>query len=94
MTEDFSSCTHVYIRHDATREPLQPPYDGLYKAISRNDKYFTVEVKGRADTVSLDRLKPVHLEHPITATTPTVTTNVPTPPSVNPPEQSTPVVQA
>lgn len=57
------SCTHVYIRHDGTRKPLQRPYDGPYKVyvLKRHDKHFTVEVKCRQDSVSLDHLKPVHL---------------------------------
>ena len=29
VSEALSTATHVFIRHDAVRKPLQPPYDGL-----------------------------------------------------------------
>ena len=56
----LSTCTHVFVRHDAIRKPLQPPYDGQYRVLSRHDKFFTVDHKGRQDTIPLDRLKPTH----------------------------------
>ena len=56
----LSTCTHVFVRHDAIRKPLQPPYDGQYRVLSRHDKFFTVDHKGRQDTIPLDRLKPAH----------------------------------
>ena len=58
----LSACTHVFIRHDATRRPLQQPYDGPYKVLKREAKHFIVDIKGRHDAVSLDRLKPAHSE--------------------------------
>ena len=60
--DTLKDATHVFIRHDAVRKPLQPPYDGPYKVLERSTKYFTVDVKGRRDTVSVDRLKPAYLE--------------------------------
>lgn len=60
---DLATCTHVFIRRDAVRKPLQPPYNGPYPVIRRTDKYFTLDVKGRHDTVSVDRLKPAHLDN-------------------------------
>ena len=59
---DLATATHVFIRRDAVRKPLQPPYDGPYPVIQRTDKHFTVDVNGRQDTVSVDRLKPAHLD--------------------------------
>ena len=61
VSKYLSSCTHVFIRHDAVRKPLQQPYDGPYRVLARADKYFKVDINGRQDTVSLDRLKPAHL---------------------------------
>ena len=59
---ELSTCTHVFVRRDAVKPPLQPPYDGPFKVLDRKDKYFTIEMRGRPDTVSMDRLKPAFLE--------------------------------
>ena len=61
VSKDLSSCTHVFIRHDVVRNPLQKPYDGPYRVLSRADRYFKVDIKGCQDTVSLDHLKPAHV---------------------------------
>lgn len=63
MSEALSTATHVFIRHDAVRRPLQPPYDGPYPVVKHTDKHFTVDINGRKDTVSVDRLKPAHLDN-------------------------------
>ena len=54
---DLTTCTHVFLRRDAVRKPLQPPYDGPFRVISRTDKHFTLDINGRQDTVTVDRLK-------------------------------------
>ena len=61
VSKDLSSCTHVFIRHDAVRKPLQQPYDGPYRVLARAGKHFKIDINGRQDTVSLDCLKPAHL---------------------------------
>ena len=94
ISNDLTTCTHVFVRCDAVRKPLQSPYDGPYE---RSDKYFVVDVKGKRDTISLDRLKPAHLDtdqtnadaattssasHTTTKPSPiTPTTNTPQPPT-------------
>ncbi|KFM61258.1 hypothetical protein X975_11147, partial [Stegodyphus mimosarum] len=50
--------THVFVRHDGVRKPLQDPYDGPFKVLERRDKTFDVEIKGNKQTISIDRLKP------------------------------------
>lgn len=62
VSHDLNSCTHVFVRHDAVKTPLQQPYDGPFKVIKRQDKHFTLEVKGKNSVVSIDRLKPAYLE--------------------------------
>ena len=42
VSQDLSSCTHAFVRHDAVHKPLQQPYDGPYKVLERADKYFTL----------------------------------------------------
>ena len=84
---DNALCTasHVFVRHDAVRKPLQQPYDGPFKVVSRSAKYFTLEIKGRRDTVSIDRLKPAYLDN---RTRSDFSTPLPTPPS---PAQAPPI---
>lgn len=59
--QHMDTCTHVFIRHDAVRKSLQSTYDGPYKVISRNLKYFTVLIKNKEKNISIDRLKPAHI---------------------------------
>lgn len=58
----LADCTHVWIRKDGYRRPLQRPYDGPFAVISRHPKFFTVALGARVDNVSIDRLKPAFLE--------------------------------
>jgi hypothetical protein len=51
-------CTHVFLRQDATRRALEPPYSGPYKVLSRIVKTLQLLVRGRPVTVSADRVKP------------------------------------
>jgi cleavage and polyadenylation specificity factor subunit 1 len=59
---DLKTCTHVFIRVDAVRRPLQQPYEGPFRVISRKDKTFKIERVGRNETVTIDRLKPAYME--------------------------------
>ena len=61
----------MFVRHDAVKKPLRQPYDGPFKVIRRHDKHFTLAVKGSQSVISIDRLKPAHLEEQtITSTSP------------------------
>ena len=62
IDEALSTATHVFIRHDAVSKPLQPLYNGPYPVVRRTNKYFTVDINGHKDTVSIDRLKPAYLD--------------------------------
>ena len=60
----LSDATHVFVRHDAVKPPLACPYDGPYRVAARTNKTITVERGSRLDEVSIDRVKPAHLERP------------------------------
>ena len=62
IQNDLMSCTHVFVRDDTVRAPLQAPYKGPFSVIERKDKYFVLDVKGKRDTVSVDRLKVAHTD--------------------------------
>lgn len=69
--KDLATCKYVFLRHDAIRRPLQPPYDGPYKVVRRNTKTFVINIQGKDETVSIDRLKPAFvMGEDITATSP------------------------
>jgi len=40
---------------------LQPPYDGLFAVVNRNDKNLIIHVHGKNITISIDRVKPAYL---------------------------------
>ena len=58
VPRDLQSCTHVFLRIDAVRRPLSPPYDGPFLVVSRGPKTFVIEKSGKPCTVTVDRLKP------------------------------------
>lgn len=58
--KDLMSSSHVFVRQDAVRRPLQQPYDGPYPVVSRKEKFFVLLIKNKKVTVSIDRLKPAY----------------------------------
>ncbi|CAN8031683.1 unnamed protein product, partial [Ixodes persulcatus] len=61
VCDELTSATHVFVRRDAVKKPLEQPYDGPFKVLDRRDKFFLLDLNGRRDTNSIDRLKPAHL---------------------------------
>ena len=81
MPNTLATATHVFVRHGAVCKPLQPPYDGPYPVLERTEKFFTLNINGRKDAVSVDRLKPAQLDttdtnHPASQSQPAPTTRV------------------
>jgi transposase InsO family protein len=74
--KDLDSCTHVFLRCDTVKRPLERPYTGPFKILQRDsDQVFTLEIHGRPQSVSVERLKPAHFlcdntSVPIVADTP------------------------
>ncbi|GFS50232.1 pol polyprotein [Trichonephila inaurata madagascariensis] len=52
---ELHKCTHVFVRRDSVRRPLQAPYDGPYPVTKRSDK---VNIHGKPTSISIDRRKP------------------------------------
>ena len=61
---DLSSCPYVFVWHDGVRKLLQPPYNGAFKILQRSSKCFTLDVSGQKKFISLDHLKPAHIDIP------------------------------
>ncbi|XP_018577739.1 uncharacterized protein LOC108916035 [Anoplophora glabripennis] len=58
--KDLATATHVFVRADGVKTRLQNPYDGPFTVIKRDNKTFTVLVRGREVKVSIDRVKPAY----------------------------------
>lgn len=58
----LKECSHVFVRHDGYRKPLQQPYDGPFPVLSRKDKTYSLSIKGKAVLISIDRLKPAFIQ--------------------------------
>lgn len=63
VNKNLNTCTHVFLRVDSTKSPLQAPYTGPYRIISRSSKNFVIIIKGVQKTVSINRLKPAFIEN-------------------------------
>ncbi|GBM95658.1 hypothetical protein AVEN_135679-1 [Araneus ventricosus] len=57
--KELVNCSHVFVRRDAVRRPLQQPYDGLFQVLQRKAKDYKMQVKDKPIWISINRLKPV-----------------------------------
>lgn len=55
----LKSCSHVWLRVDRVKKPMEAPYNGPYEVISRTNKVFKIKINNQEVTVSIDRIKPV-----------------------------------
>ena len=81
VPKGLNSCSHVFVRTDAVRKPLQPPYTGPYKVLHRTPKYFLLDVQGKKETFSIDRLKQAFMESNCDISVPKDPTPIRDPPS-------------
>jgi hypothetical protein len=51
---ELNSCTHIFLRDNAVRKPLQQPYTGPYEVVQRSNKTVTFVRNGRMTTVNVD----------------------------------------
>ena len=60
VPKSLSTCG--FVRRDAYRPFLTPPYDGLFRVLERGEKFFTLDISGKRDSVSVDRLKSAQID--------------------------------
>lgn len=58
VPKELRESSFVFVRDDAVRASLQPPYKGPFQVVSRSEKTFVINVNGKQKTISVDRLKP------------------------------------
>ena len=77
IPKDFSSWTHVFLRKDAVKAPLTPPYTGPYHVLSRTGKLFTLDINGKKKKkLSIDWMKRASLNKNTRATSPLLLTEL------------------
>jgi hypothetical protein len=54
----LDAADYVYIRRGGVVPPLQPLYLGPYRVLEKARKFFKLQIGGRTEVVSVDRLKP------------------------------------
>ncbi|BHF83927.1 hypothetical protein SprV_0902707600 [Sparganum proliferum] len=55
--KDLDKCTHVFVRCDRVRQPLESPYEGPFRVLARNAKTCWILRGDKEDVVSVDRVK-------------------------------------
>ncbi|KAJ8914728.1 hypothetical protein NQ315_017438 [Exocentrus adspersus] len=60
--KDLATCSHVFVRAEGSKRPLQQPYEGPHRVLARHEKFYTLSIRGREVTVSIDRLKPAYIQ--------------------------------
>lgn len=61
--KDLENSTHVFIRVDRPRGPLELPYEGPFRIIERkSDFLYRIDYKGQPEVINIDRLKPAFME--------------------------------
>ena len=54
----LATAEFVFIGKDSYCPPLTPSYEGPFRVLHRGEKVFELDIGGRKETVSIDRLKP------------------------------------
>ena len=62
VSPSFLAAKHVYIQRHDTKGPLQRPYSGPYAVLTPADKTFLIDIGGRAERISVDRIKPAFFD--------------------------------
>ncbi|KAL7724946.1 hypothetical protein ACLKA6_002310 [Drosophila palustris] len=63
LQPEVSHATHVFVRVDRVRAPLEPPYEGPFQVLDKQSKYFKVRLPTRDVNISIDRLKAAFMDN-------------------------------
>ena len=55
-SQDLDSCSHIFLRVESVKRPLQQSYQGPFKVLRRTRKMSTLDVSGASQTVGVDRV--------------------------------------
>lgn len=61
VSQDLEDCSHVFVRVDAVKRPLQQPYEGPFEVLRRTRKNITINKNGSAHVIAIDRIKPAYI---------------------------------
>ncbi|CAK1592461.1 unnamed protein product [Parnassius mnemosyne] len=61
LFKDLSTTSHVFLRADHVKPPLESPYSGPFQVVRRSDKTVTIVVGNKEVVVSIDRVKPAFI---------------------------------
>ena len=61
MNHRLLTCSHVMLSNEHKRHSLNAPWTGPLKVFLRGPKTYTIDWKGKAYTVSVDRLQPAYV---------------------------------
>ena len=62
IPRNLQQARYAFIRRDSHCTPLERPYEGPFKVIQPGPKTFIVDIGGKNETISVDRLKPAHMD--------------------------------
>lgn len=58
VPQELANCSHVFLREEIYKGSLNNPYTGPHKVLRKHTKFFKILIKDKAQTISIDRLKP------------------------------------
>ncbi|XP_076036011.1 uncharacterized protein LOC143021972 [Oratosquilla oratoria] len=60
VSQDLDDCSHIFVRVDGVKRPLQQPYDEPYRVVKRTRKNLIIDRCGTTEVISMDRAKPAY----------------------------------
>ena len=57
IPENLKKADHVFVCHGVRQTPLDRPYDGPFRVVKKESKFFVLRTGNKEQTVSIDRLK-------------------------------------